>query len=51
MLRRLNPEIALGFLLATILWAGVLAWQSSYASTEIEKQACYEVAKKEVEHS
>src|ERR1700730_18561949 len=46
MLRRLNPEISLGALLATIFWIGVLGWQSSYSLTEIEKQECQETAKK-----
>jgi hypothetical protein len=46
MLRRLNPEIALGFLIATILWIGVLGWSLSYAPTEIEKKECQEATKK-----
>lgn len=44
-MRWLNPEIALGFLVATIFWAAVLGWQASYAPTEKEKQKCYETAK------
>lgn len=36
----LNPEIAFGALLATLFWLSVLGWQSAYAPTEIEKQAC-----------
>jgi hypothetical protein len=46
MLKYLNPEFALGFLVATIFGAAVLGWQSSYAPTEIEKQECRESAKK-----
>jgi hypothetical protein len=46
MLKWLNPEIALGVLLATVLWTGVLGWQAAYAPTEREKQECYEAAKK-----
>lgn len=45
-MRWLNPEIALGALLATILWAGALGWQAAYAPTEKEKQECHETAKK-----
>jgi hypothetical protein len=44
--RWLNPEIVVGFLAATVLWAGVLGWQAAYAPTEMEKQECYETAKK-----
>lgn len=46
MLKRLNPEIVLGFLVATIFWIGVVGWQSSYAPTEKQKDECYETAKK-----
>jgi hypothetical protein len=46
MLKYLNPEFALGFLVATIFGAAVLGWQSSYAPTETEKQECREAAKK-----
>lgn len=46
MLKKLNPEIALGFLLATIVWIGVLGWSLSYTPPEIEKQTCYETARK-----
>ncbi len=42
----LNAEIALGFVIATIFWVGVLGWQASYAPTEVEKQHCYESAQK-----
>jgi hypothetical protein len=42
----LNPEIALGFLVATILWMGVLGWQASYAPTDSEKRQCEEAAHK-----
>ncbi|MFZ1922290.1 MAG: hypothetical protein WAU57_11740 [Xanthobacteraceae bacterium] len=45
MLKRLNPEISLGFLLATILWIGVLGWSLSYAPTDVEKQDCQQAAK------
>lgn len=41
---KLNPLIAIGFLVATLFWAGVLGWQASYAPTEIEKQKCYAAA-------
>lgn len=46
MLKRLNPEISLGFLLAAVFWAGVLGWQASYSFTEIEKQECQQAAQK-----
>jgi hypothetical protein len=46
MLKRLNPEIVLGALLASVFWAGVLGWQAAYAPTEKEKQECNEAAKK-----
>jgi hypothetical protein len=42
----LNAEIALGFLVATIFWAGVLGWQAAYAPTEREKQECRDTATK-----
>jgi hypothetical protein len=42
--RRLNPEIAFGFLIATLFWIGILGWQAAYAPTEVEKQKCYEAA-------
>jgi hypothetical protein len=41
LLKKLNPELVLGFLLASVFWAGVLLWQSSppnHASKE--SQAC-----------
>lgn len=44
--RFLNPEFALGFLMATVLAVGVLLWQTAHSHTEIEKQECYEAAKK-----
>jgi hypothetical protein len=44
--RWLNAQIALGFLIATVLWTGVLGWQAAYAPTEHEKQVCYEAAQK-----
>ena len=40
MRKLLNPELALGFLIASLLWIGVLGWQSAYAPTEAEKQKC-----------
>lgn len=50
MLRRLlrltNPEIALGFLIATVFWIGILGWQTAYAPSEIEKQKCRDAAEK-----
>jgi hypothetical protein len=46
MRRLLNPEVALGFLLATLLWIGVLGWQASYAPTDSEKRQCEESAAK-----
>jgi len=46
MWKALNPQIALGFLLATILWMGVLGWQASYAPTDSEKRQCEESATK-----
>ena len=46
MLRKLNPEICLGFLTASLFWIGVVIWQSSYTPTEKQKDECYETAKK-----
>ncbi len=46
MLKRLNPEISLGFVIASLLWIAVLGWQSSYSLPENEKQRCYEEARK-----
>jgi hypothetical protein len=46
MRRLLNPELALGFLIATLLWIGVLGWQASYAPTDSEKRQCEETATK-----
>jgi hypothetical protein len=45
-MKTLNPQIAIGFLTATVFWIGVLGWQASYAPTEIEKQKCYDAAHK-----
>jgi hypothetical protein len=42
----INPEIALGFLLASMFWACVLGWQAAYAPTERIKNECYEAAQK-----
>jgi hypothetical protein len=47
MKRWLNPEIVLGFLIATVLWIVVLGWQASYAPTDSEKRQCEEAATKE----
>ena len=44
---KLNPEITLGFLIATLLWIGILGWQASYAPTDSEKRQCEETAGKE----
>jgi hypothetical protein len=43
--RKINPEIALGFVLATVFWILILGWQAAYAPTEIEKQKCQEAAR------
>jgi hypothetical protein len=44
--RNLHPEIALGFAFATLFWIVVLAWATSYAPTNPEKEACYQAAAK-----
>jgi len=44
MLKRINPEISLGFVIASLFWIAVLGWQSSYSLPENEKQRCYEEA-------
>jgi hypothetical protein len=46
MLKRLNPQISVGFVVASLFWIAVLGWQSSYSFPENEKQRCYEEAKK-----
>jgi hypothetical protein len=46
MKRLLNPELALGFFIATVMWIGVLGWQAAYAPTESEKRQCEETATK-----
>jgi hypothetical protein len=46
LLKLINPEIALGFLLATVFWIVVLGWQAAYSPSEIEKQKCQETAEK-----
>jgi hypothetical protein len=46
MRRWLNPEIALGFLLATLFWIGVLGWQSAYEPTDREEQECHDAFQK-----
>jgi hypothetical protein len=43
----LRAEIVLGFLIATVFWAGVLGWQAANAPTDAQKQKCYDAA----EHS
>jgi hypothetical protein len=45
MLRRLNPEMVLGALFATMLWVGIWGWHDSYALTEKQKDECYETTK------
>jgi amino acid permease len=35
-MRKLNPEIALGFLVATVFWISVLIWQSYQATVPSE---------------
>lgn len=42
MLKRLNPEITIGLLLASLFWIGVIGWQSSYSLSGNEQQRCYE---------
>jgi hypothetical protein len=44
-MRRLNPEISLGFFVASLFWIGIVGWQSSYSPTEKQKDECYEAAK------
>ena len=45
MKRLLNSEmISLGFLIAPVLWIGVLGWQASYVPTDSEKRQCEETA-------
>lgn len=46
MLKKLNPEIALGFFVASIFWIAVVGWQASYTPTEKQKDECYETAKR-----
>jgi hypothetical protein len=46
MKRPLNPELALGFLIATVFWIGVLGWQASYTPPDNEKRQCEETAAK-----
>jgi hypothetical protein len=42
--RQINPEIALGFVLAALFWIPVIGWQAAYAPTEMEKQKCQAAA-------
>lgn len=44
--RRPNPEIAIGFLVASIFWVGVLVWQPSHSLSEIDERQCEETARK-----
>ena len=46
MRKSLNAEIAIGFLVASVFWIGVVAWQSSYSPNENEKHQCEESARK-----
>jgi hypothetical protein len=45
-LKLANPEIAFGFLIATVFWIGVLGWQAAYTPSEMEKHQCEESAHK-----
>jgi hypothetical protein len=45
-LRWFRAEIVLGFLIASVLWAGVLGWQAASVPSNAEKQKCYEAAEK-----
>jgi hypothetical protein len=45
-LRLGNSEIALGFILATVFWIGILGWQAAHAPSETEKRQCQEAAHK-----
>jgi hypothetical protein len=40
------PEMALGALFASLLWAGIWGWSDSYAPSEKQKQECQEAAQK-----
>ena len=40
-----NPEIPLGFLVASVFWISVFLWQSSHSASEHEKEQCYDEAK------
>jgi hypothetical protein len=40
------PEMVLGALFASSLWAGIWGWTDSYAPTEKQKQECYDTAQK-----
>jgi hypothetical protein len=46
MLKKLNPEMTIGFLVATLFWFGVVGWETSYSPTEKQKEECYDAAKK-----
>jgi len=41
-----TPEIVLGMLYASALWAGIWGWSDSYAPTDKQKQECYDTTKK-----
>ena len=46
MLQKRNPEIVLGFLLASLFWIGLQGWQASNVRETKETEECHEVAKK-----
>src|SRR5437868_2545496 len=41
-----NPELVLGFLLASAFWFIVLGWQAAHTPNEPERRRCYEIAEK-----
>jgi hypothetical protein len=43
---KLRPELALGFLAATVLWVVFLGWATSYSPNQQQKDACYQAAAK-----
>lgn len=45
-LRWLNPEIVIGFMVATIFWIAALGWQAAYSPSKIQQDACYQAAVK-----
>jgi hypothetical protein len=40
-----TPEIVLGAVFSSLLWAGIWGWADSYAPTKRQKQECYDAAK------